>query len=98
VNALLGRDRAGLDGIADRDGKFNVTDVVDSKLPMRRFVLAGFNRRCALVAIERGGRGHRFEVLAFERADGKWRAKERWSVDPAPRSFRELRQPARRTR
>ena len=90
VKALLGRGRAGLDGIADRNGKFNVADVVDNRLPMRRFVLAGFNERCALVAVERGGRGHWFEVLAFERADGKWQAKERWSVHPAPDSLQEL--------
>ncbi len=43
LNSLLGRDRSGLEGIADRTGKFNVTDVVDNKLPMRRFVLAGLN-------------------------------------------------------
>jgi len=33
LNSLLGRDRSGLEGIADRNGKFNVTDVVDNKLP-----------------------------------------------------------------
>ena len=96
VNALLGRGHAGLEGIADRNGKFNLTDVVDDKLPVRRFILAGFNDRCALVAVERGGRGHWFEVLAFERTDGTWRATERWSVHPAPDSLQDLRLHVRR--
>jgi hypothetical protein len=96
VNSLLGRGRDGLEGIADRNGKFNVTDVVDDKLPMRRFVLAGFNDGCALVAVERGGRGHWFEVLAFERTNGKWQVRQRWSIDAMPHSLQELRQHVRK--
>ena len=96
VNSLLGRGPDGLDGIADRNGKFNVTDVVDNRLPMRRFVLAGFNDSCALVAVERGGRGHWFEVFAFERTNGKWHVEQRWSVDAMPDSLQELRRRVRK--
>ncbi len=90
LNSLLGRDRSGLEGIADRNGKFNVTDVVDNKLPMRRFVLAGLSASCAVVAVERGGRAHTYEVVMFERTDAKWRVAQRWSINAAPRSLQEL--------
>ena len=63
---------------------------------MRRFVLAGFNDICALVAVERGGRGHWFEVLAFEHTNGKWQVKQRWSVDAMPDSLQELRRHVRK--
>ena len=90
LNSLLGRDRSGLEGIADRNGKFNVTDVVDNKLPMRRFVLAGLSASCAIVAVERGGRAHTYEVVAFEHSNTQWRVAQRWSVNVAPRSLQEL--------
>jgi len=90
LNSLLGRDRGGFEGIADRNGKFNVTDVVDSSLPMRRFVLGGLSASCAIVAVERGGRAHSYEVVAFEQIDTKWRVAQRWSINAAPRSLQEL--------
>ena len=91
ISSLLGRERAGLEGIADRGGKFNVTDVVDNKLPRRRFVLGGFNDACAVVAIEHGGRGHWFEVVTFTQTKGKWQFRERRSIDAAPTSLDALR-------
>ena len=90
LNSVLGRDRGGLEGIADRNGKFNVTDVVDDKLPMRRFVLAGLSASCAIVAVERGGRAHTYEVVAFEHINARWRVAQRWSMNAAPRSLQEL--------
>ncbi len=90
LNSLLGRDRRGLEGIADRNGKFNVTDVVDNKLPMRRFVLAGLSASCAIVAVERGGRAHTYEVVEFEYTNAKWRVAQRWGINAAPRSLQEL--------
>src|SRR2546425_13315661 len=65
LNSLLGRDRSGLEGIADRNGKFNVTDVEDNKLAMRRFVLAGLSASCAIVAVERGARPQNYQGLEF---------------------------------
>ena len=90
LNSLLGRDRGGLEGIAERNGKFNVTDVVDDKLPMRRFILAGLSASCAIVAVERGGRAHTYEVVAFEYTNAKWRIAQRRSINAAPRSLQEL--------
>src|SRR2546425_9391173 len=90
LNSLLGRDRDGLEGIADRNGKFNVTDVVDNKLPMRRFVLAGLSASCAIVAVERGGRAHTYEVVAFEQTNAKWRGAQRRGVHARPRSLPEI--------
>src|SRR5712664_2529979 len=91
LHSLLPFDRRGLEGIADRNGKFNVTDVVDNKLPMRRFVLAGLSASCAIVAVERGGRAHTYEVVAFEHINAQWRVAQRWSINAAPRSLQELR-------
>jgi len=65
LQSTLDVGRSGLDGIADRDEKFNPTDVVDSRLPMRRFLVAGLEDDSALVAIERGGLGYGVEVSLF---------------------------------
>jgi hypothetical protein len=65
LQAVLGVGRSGLDGIADRGEKYNATDVVDAKLPMRRFPIAGLGNGEALVAIEHGGRGWRLDVALF---------------------------------
>jgi hypothetical protein len=60
-------------GIADRDGKFNLTDaVVNSSLPMRRFVLAGMSSERLVVEVERGGRSHYFQELEFHLSDNHW--------------------------
>src|SRR5579864_4414413 len=54
LQMALGVGHSGLEGIADGNGKFNQTDVVDSELPMRRFLVAGLGADTALVAIEHG--------------------------------------------
>ena len=63
-----------LDGIADRNGKYNPTDVVDVRLPMRRFVVVGLDGDATLVAIEHGGRGWSVEVVLFKKTavERKW--------------------------
>ena len=84
----LGAGRAGLDGIADRGRPFNVTDVVDSKLPMRRFLTAGRDGDTWLVAQERGGRAHYLEVFLFlanERVP-----KLRWVLAAEAKTLREV--------
>jgi len=90
VNSLLGKAHAGLSGIADRDGRFNRTDVVDERLPMRRFVIAGLNSSCVLVALERGGRGYSVELVVFEYAGGKWQISQRRNIPRIPHSLQEL--------
>lgn len=60
-------------GIADRDGKFNPTDVVsDPSVPMRRFVIAALSPERLIVEVEHGGRAHYFQKLEFRSVDHHW--------------------------
>ncbi len=97
VNALpsetgsaLGALNAGLEGIADRGQRFNITDVVNSSLPMRRFSKAGVSTHCVLVAVERGGRGYSVEVSMFERKSNAWNRKLIGTLDSPPSSLSDL--------
>jgi hypothetical protein len=90
LQTALGVGRLGLEGIADRDGKFNPTDVVDSKLPMRRLLVAGLEGDTALVAIEHGGRGSRVEVAFFSDTDRRAVVERTWTLFDAPRTLRAL--------
>jgi hypothetical protein len=90
IQNSLGVGRPGMEGIADRDGKFNPTDVVDSALPMRRFALAGLSSNAALVAIEHGGRGYNVQILLIPLASIDTEPKETWTLFEAPKSLREL--------
>jgi hypothetical protein len=90
VNTLLGRNRSGLEGIADRGEKFNRTDRVDSRIPMRRFIFAGINASCALVALESGGLGYSVELIAFEYHNAKWQQIQQKNVWQTPQSLQEL--------
>ena len=62
IAQILGAGRRGADGIAERNAEFNRTDVVVDDMPMLRFALAAIVAECALVAIERGGRGYSIEM------------------------------------
>jgi len=62
--------------IADRGQPFNPSDVFNG-LPARRFLLAGIGPDEAIVAVERGGRGHFVEFLRIGRADR--RVRQRWA-------------------
>jgi hypothetical protein len=60
-------------GIADRDGKYNATDVITNPpLPMRRFVLAGVSPDRLVVEVERGGYSHYYQALEFHLSDHHW--------------------------
>ena len=60
-------------GIADRDGKFNLTDVVvDRSVPSRRFVIAAISIDRVIVEIEHGGRAHYFQNLDFRSSRRHW--------------------------
>jgi hypothetical protein len=69
--------RIGVDGIADRGGRFNATDVIVHDWPMRRFVLAAVGKSCVVVAIEYGGRAHGFELSEYRLTGKVWNAGER---------------------
>jgi hypothetical protein len=51
--------------IADPGARFQVTDVVDPKLPNRRLVAAGCSTDHCLVYYERGGVNHSWHVALF---------------------------------
>lgn len=85
VQDALSVEATGLMGIADRGGRFNVTDVVNPKLPMRRFLLAGVDGDSALVAIEHGGRGYRIEATLYIETKGKLVARRQWPLSDAPK-------------
>ncbi len=87
VNTLLGRDKSGPDGIADSGKPFNMTDVVDPHLPMRRFIRGGSSLQFVLVEYERGGRGHSIHVMAFESQRSGWTQVEQWTLTKDPGSL-----------
>jgi hypothetical protein len=78
-------------GIADRGDRFNVTDVVDPTLPMRRFTLAAVGTTCAIIAVEHGGRGHGFELTEFHLTDAGWHPTSRHTRFDEPKSIKDLR-------
>ena len=93
VGALLGKDRPGSGGIADRNGKFNLTDALmpgEEQLPFRRFSLAGVSANCILVAVEHGGRGYSVELWAFERNSDHWYGKKRPNMFSVPPYLQEI--------
>ena len=84
VNALLGQGKGGPDGIADRGQPFNKTDVVDSRLPMRRFIVGGSSLSAVLVAYEQGGRGSSVQALGFVLEPSGWKQIGQWTLKSTP--------------
>ena len=80
----------GVDGIADRGGRFNATDVIAHDWPMRRFVIAAVGTSCAVVAIEYGGRAHGFELREYRLTGEGWKAGERRTLSIEPKSTSDL--------
>ena len=77
-------------GIADRNERFNVTDVVDTKLPMRRFVVGGSSSSLVLVSYETGGRGYSVEAVAYALHDSQWSETKRWRLNRKPETLVDL--------
>ena len=90
VQMLLGVGTPGLEGIADRNGAYNPTDVADSNLPMRRFLIAGLDADSALVAIERGGLGWSVEVALFSNTNKNPTVERKWTLFESPKTLGEL--------
>ena len=84
----LGVGRPGLEGVADRGRPFNPTDMVDERLPMRRFLAAGSDGDTWLVALEHGGRGYSVEVFLF--AGPGSAPKEKWVLLDRPTTLGEV--------
>jgi hypothetical protein len=67
---------SGHDGLADRDGRFNVTDALTpatADLPMKRFLFAAVGATCSVMAVEIGGIAHHFEAWEYRVIQGTWR-------------------------
>ena len=90
VQRILGRQNPGTEGIANSWEKFNATDVVDSRLPMRRFITGGVGPGSALVAYERGGRGYSIHAAAFALQPSGWEKVAEWRLSERTSSMREL--------
>jgi len=90
VRKLLGVNRPGEGGVADRGGNFNATDVIAEQLPRRRFVLGGVSEQCAVLAVERGGRGYSVDIQFFEKDLHGWQASVRRNIAEPPASFQSL--------
>ena len=93
VGTLLGKDRLGSGGIADRNGKFNLSDALmpgEEQTPFRRFRLAAVSTNCILVAVEHGGIAYFVELWAFERSRNRWSGEQRESIFNVPLSLQEL--------
>lgn len=92
IQKALGVGRSGLEGIADRGGRFNKTDAVwgITTLPFRRFAVAGLSSETALVAMECGGIGYNVKILLLPLVSDSVKPKEIWTVFEPPKSLREL--------
>jgi len=88
IRSNLGANRQGLEGVADRGRPFNVTDVVNDKLPMRRLLTAGQDGATWLVALEHGGRGYNVEVFLFSAPDST--PVQKWVLLNRPGNLREV--------
>jgi hypothetical protein len=89
IRSALGAGAVGMDGIADRGERFNSSDVVDEKLPARRFAAGGFAPGRAVVFVERGGFAYRVEAIQFSIADGKASVAKRWTLSRKPAGLKE---------
>ena len=87
---LLPSSTSGVDGMADRGGRFNATDVVVHDWPMRRFVLAAVGTSCAVVALEYGGMAHGFELTEYHLTGEGWKAGARRTLPSEPKSIGDL--------
>ncbi len=90
LRRLLPKQTQGLDGIADSGERFNITDVVDHDLPMRRFTLAAVGDNCAVMAVEHGGYAHYFELIEYRLTGSAWRSLDSENVERKPTSIDDL--------
>jgi hypothetical protein len=85
-NAVLEK----LGGIADPGQPFNATDVVDTKLPMRRLVVAAISEKYCIVTYWKGGIALGLKTSIFELSAG--RVKRIWVSAGGGLNFRDLKE------
>jgi hypothetical protein len=81
VIALLGWQRDGVDGIAQRYDKFNATDAAGSDLPRRHFETAGVSSLAVVVIYQEGGRSTTYHAVAFVLTGAGWSRVRQWTLD-----------------
>lgn len=85
--AAVGREKSGLDGIADVQGTFNSTDAIDNRLPLRRFIVGGLSPKSAVIAYEQGGsdyKVHPYHAKAYILEELGWRQTGEWTLRGNP--------------
>lgn len=87
VTIIIGWHKTGTEGMADATEKFNATDVVDSHLPPRRFLIGGASHTAALVAYQQGGRSLTTHAAAFMMGNSGWIKVGEWTLDEKPNSL-----------
>jgi len=102
VDAIPAGVRAALFGLmkddprlANPDERFNSTDVVDRRFPMRRLIVAGGLPTSWLVCYEHGGRGYVRHLVIFGVQDDRVESQFSGSVGAKVTSLRELRKAIR---
>lgn len=88
IKTSLGVGREGMTGIAENGQPFNLTDVVDSSLPMRRLASIGRDGDTWLVALEVGGRGYSVQVFLYKA--GSLPPTSHWTLRTRPNDLADL--------
>jgi hypothetical protein len=89
----LGWQKAGLEGMADAGGQFNSTNIVDSRLPLRRFISGGANANSALIGYEEGGPSypaHTYHARAYLLDKSGWKQTGEWTLGYRPHTLQLL--------
>ena len=90
VKQILGCQKTGVEGIADKWERFNATDVIYNEFPMRRSVAGGAGPSSAVVAYEQGGRGYSFLAAAFALEASGWTKVSEWTLRENPHTLHRL--------
>jgi hypothetical protein len=90
IKVALGRQKSGVDGFADKRDKFNATDVINSDLPMRRFIVGGASSNSDVLAYEEGGRAYSIHAVAFTLGKQGWTPAGEWDLAENPYTLRRL--------
>lgn len=76
----------GTPGVAEKGQPFNIADVTDQHLPMRRLLAAGHEGDRWIVALEQGGRGYSVQVFLFVKNEQR----DHWALLSRPISLQQV--------
>ena len=76
----------GTSGVAEMGQPFNISDVTDPHLPMRRLLVAGHDGDRWIVALEQGGRGYSIQVFLFVKNEQR----DHWALLTRPTSLQQV--------